>query len=271
MATATDPTLAAAPIAKPTLASLIDRWIYVFMAVLLIAVTLTGFVPDSFAKVALVENGGRPPFPAVLHVHALTTGAWLLLLLTQAVLGATGRFEWHKALGMTALVLGPLLVIDGVLVALAIYHQVWDTAHAAPGIVDPLTSKPLIGQAHATLFRIKNLTIFSVLLVIALRLRRSDPATHKRLMILIPLSIMVAAISRWSCLPEGFLASPAALQAAAAALALPMFAWDLYRQGQVQRAYVIWMALYLPFSLLVIALWDSPWWHGLVPHLMGMA
>lgn len=270
MATAVDPTLAAAPISKQRLASLIDRWIFVFMAVMLIAVTLTGFVPDSFAKVALVENGGRPPFPAVLHVHALTTGAWLLLLLAQSVLGALGRFDWHKALGMTAVLLGPLLVIDGVLVALAIYHQVWDTAHAAPGIVDPLTSKPLIGQAHATLFRIKNLTLFSVLLVVALRLRQSDPATHKRLMILIPLSIMVAAISRWAWLPEAFLASPAALQTAAAALVLPMFAWDFYRLRRVQRAYAIWMGLYLPFSVLVIALWDSQWWHGVVPHLMGM-
>ena len=44
---------------QSTLTNAIDRWIYVFMAVSYIAITLTGFIPDSLAKIAAVEAGQR--------------------------------------------------------------------------------------------------------------------------------------------------------------------------------------------------------------------
>ena len=44
----------------------LDRWIFVVQAVFFIALVLTGFVPDSFDKVAAVQAGQRPPFPLVL-------------------------------------------------------------------------------------------------------------------------------------------------------------------------------------------------------------
>lgn len=71
----------------------IDRWIFVFMAAWFIAIVLTGFIPDSIMKVSMVRAGARPPFPLVLHMHAVVMGSFLLLLLTQTVLMATG----HKA------------------------------------------------------------------------------------------------------------------------------------------------------------------------------
>ena len=37
-----------------TFANAIDRWFYVFMAVFFIAITLTGFIPDSIAKLAAI-------------------------------------------------------------------------------------------------------------------------------------------------------------------------------------------------------------------------
>ena len=72
------------------LVSAIDRWIYVFMAVSFITYVLVGFVPDSLMKMSLVEAGQRAPFPAALHVHAVLMGAYLLLLLSQTTLMATG-------------------------------------------------------------------------------------------------------------------------------------------------------------------------------------
>src|SRR3954469_7607300 len=89
----------------------IDRWIFVFTAAWFIAIVLTGFIPDSVMKVGMVEAGKRPPFPMVLHVHAVLMGSFLLLLLTQSTLMATGRCEQHKRLGMIAFALVPLLVI----------------------------------------------------------------------------------------------------------------------------------------------------------------
>ena len=87
----------------------IDRWIFVFMAGWFIAIVLTGFIPDSLMKVEMVRAGARPPFPIVMHMHAVLMGSFLLLLLTQAWLMATGRSANHMRLGMLAMVLAPAL------------------------------------------------------------------------------------------------------------------------------------------------------------------
>jgi len=49
-----------------------------------------------------------------------------------------------------------------------------------------------------------------------------------------------------------------------------MFVWDVVRNGRVHRAYWIWIGAYLPCAIAVHALWNSEWWHGVVPRLMGV-
>src|SRR4029078_4892149 len=89
----------------------VDRWIFVFMAAWFIAIVLAGFIPDSIGKVALVRAGERPPFPAVLHVHAVLMGSFLLLLLTQTVMMATGRKALHMQIGLLGMALAAALVV----------------------------------------------------------------------------------------------------------------------------------------------------------------
>src|SRR5215469_15947155 len=115
-----------------TRTNVIDRWIYVFTAASFIAIVLAGFIPDSFAKVAAINAGQRPPFPLVLHVHAVLMASFLLLLLGQTVLVATGRRAWHMQLGLAAMILTPVIVVTGFILAPTIYHSVWNAAQAAP-------------------------------------------------------------------------------------------------------------------------------------------
>ena len=112
--------------------NVIDRWIYVFTAASFLAIVLAGFVPDSMEKVAAIHAGQRPPFPLVLHIHAVLMGSFLLLLLTQTVLVATGRRAGHMQLGVAGLVLTPLIVLTGFILAPTIYHSIWNAAQAAP-------------------------------------------------------------------------------------------------------------------------------------------
>ena len=63
----------------------IDRWIFVAMAAWFIAIVLAGFIPDSLMKIEMVRTGQRPPFPLVLHMHAVLMGSFLLLLLAPSV------------------------------------------------------------------------------------------------------------------------------------------------------------------------------------------
>src|SRR5215510_7411901 len=104
-----------------TLIHAIDRWIYVFMAAFFVAITLTGFVPESIAKIAAVEAGQRPPFPLVLHLHAILMGSFLLLLLVQTVLAARGELRHHQRLGLASVVLAPALVVVGFILTPTIY------------------------------------------------------------------------------------------------------------------------------------------------------
>jgi hypothetical protein len=64
----------------------IDRWVYVFTAASFIAIVLAGFVPSSIEKAGAVRAGLRPPFPLIMHVHAVLMGAFLLLLLRIGIL-----------------------------------------------------------------------------------------------------------------------------------------------------------------------------------------
>ena len=110
----------------------IDRWIYVFTAALFVVIILSGFIPDSIEKVAAVEAGQRPPFPLVLHMHAVLMASFMALLLTQTLLMATGRCDLHVRVGVAAFVIAPLLVLVGfVLVPTMMYHQTSDALRTA--------------------------------------------------------------------------------------------------------------------------------------------
>lgn len=252
-----------------SLTQFIDRWIFVFMAALLIVVTLLGFLPDSVMKVEAVSAGKRLPFPLILHAHAVVMGTWLLLLLAQTTLMATGRREGHKQLGLLSLVLAPALVIVGVALSPVMYHQLWAAAHA-PG-ADPEMMQGVAIRGNIVLIQAQIGFVFACTVYLALRARITDPATHKRLMILAPIAAMPAAVDRMAWLPSTMPASPLASELYALLLALPLFAWDLYRTGTVLRAYRIWLALLVTSAAVMIALWGSPWWQAFVPKLMGVA
>ena len=115
-------------------AGAIDRWIYVFTAASFIAFVLAGFVPDSFGKLAAIQAGQRPPFPFVLHIHAVLMGSFLLLLLAQASLVAAGNLQpahasWHRGGGSPGACHRDHA---GFFLVPAIYHSVWMGAQTAP-------------------------------------------------------------------------------------------------------------------------------------------
>jgi hypothetical protein len=89
-------------------------------------------------------------------------------------------------------------------------------------------------------------------------------------MILATVVPMGAAIQRITWLPSTMPDSPMTLDVFPPLLVLPMFVWDLYRLRRVHRAYLIWLALMLPFVVVSQLLWNTPWWLATVPRLMGM-
>lgn len=196
----------------PSLAAFIDRWIYVFMAGLFILTVFVGFIPDSIGKIAAINAGVLPPFPPVLHVHAVLMGSWLTLLLAQTVLMATGRKGLHVQLGMASTVLAPAMVLTGFFLVPAMFAQHWAMLAAAPPGTDPIEWLPTTYPE----------SVFS------------------------PLAYTVLWMS-------------------------PMLLWDLYRRKPLLKAYVIWFALFIPASALVMNLWWNDTWIATVQKLMGVA
>ena len=272
MANTATPLAEAATLASSgqSFAQVVDRWIYVFMAASFVAYTLLGFVPDSLEKIAAVDAGQRPPFPLVLHAHAVLMGAFLMLLLAQSFLAATGRLQYHRALGIAAFVLGPALVIVGVILVPTLYHQVWDAAQSAAPEIRPVIEQGLRRFENIMLIQIRVGVLFPIFLAVALAARKSDPGLHKRMMFLAVAIALPAAFDRMSWLPTSLPGSELTPELYTLLAIAPMFIWDLVRTRTVHKAYVIWALASLPVAILVHTLWDSDWWHATARQLIGV-
>lgn len=248
----------------------IDRWIFVLMAAWFIAIVLAGFIPDSLMKIDAVRAGERPPFPLVLHVHAVLMGTFLLLLLAQAWQMATGRSAQHMRLGMVAMVLAPALVIVGFILAPTMYHMLWDAAQAAP----PGEREEMLGglavRENILLLQLRVGILFSLFLTIALKARGRNAGLHKRMMFLATAMALPAGIDRIPWLLHSMPASPLSPDLYTLLAIAPMFVWDVMRNRSIHPAYVIWLAVNIPFALAVHGLWDTPVWHQTARHLMGV-
>lgn len=252
------------------IASAIDRWIYVYMAASFVVITLTGFIPDSIAKIAAVNAGERPPFPLALHFHAVLMGSFLLLVLAQTSLAAMGRFDLHRRLGPVAILLAPALVIVGLILVPTIYHQVWNAAqNAPPGTKDKL-QQAVLARDNIMLLQLRVGLLFPTFIFVGLRARTVDAGLHKRMMILATIVPLGAAFARIHWLPTTFPTSPLSSDIYLLLVSAPMFAWDLVRTRKVHRAYLIWIGFSLVASVPLYAAWGSSWWHALAPRLMGV-
>lgn len=252
------------------LVRVIDRWIFFFVAALMFAVALAGFVPKSLEKIAAIEAGTRAPFPLVLHFHAVMMGSWLSLLLVQTGLAATGRRNWHRGLGVAGFVLIPAVLLSMLLVAPAMYAPAWNALVAAGADAPAALRKAVEVKNNIILGQLRAGFLFALLTTLALRARRHDPGLHKRFMLLATLALMGAAINRVPELPQTMPGSTLSLDLYGLAIIAPLFVWDLVRNGTIHRAYLTWFPIWLAATIPVYLLWGTPWWQALGPRLMGM-
>jgi hypothetical protein len=248
----------------------IDRWIFVFMAAWFIAIVLVGFIPDALMKIAAVQAGLRPPFPLIMHVHAVMMGSFLLLLLTQASLMATGRRELHMRVGIAAFAFVPVLVAVGIILAPTIYHQVSSMAQSAPPDIGRALKQRVLDLENILLLQLRIGILFPLFMAIGLRARAGNSGLHKRMMFLATAMPLPAAIDRMSWLPTTLPASAVATDLYVLLAVSPLFVWDTVRNRRVHEAYWIWIAINLPFALAVYRLWDTPWWHATARQILGV-
>lgn len=248
----------------------LDRWIFVVTAASYIGIVLVGFIPDSLMKIEMVKAGLRAPFPPVLHAHAVLMGGYLLFLLAQTWLVATGRTARHRAVGPIGGLLAIALVIVGFVLAPTMYHQVADGLRAAPPEARPQLQGLLWQLDNILLLQCQAGLLFSLYVLLGLLARSGDSGFHKRMMVIAPAMALGAAYARMTWLPHSIPASPVSIHAYQMLSLAPLFVWDVLRNRRVHRAYWVLAATYLPIVLLTYFLWDRPAWHATARSIMGL-
>jgi len=258
------------PISGRPLSRAIDRWIFVYMAASFVVLTLVGFIPDSVMKIAAVKSGARAPFPLVLHFHAILMGSFLLLLLAQTTLAATGKLDMHRSLGRLAMIIVPALVLVGFILVPTIYHAAWYAAQSAPPSARAALQQIVRGRDNIMLFQLRIGILFPLFIFLGLKARGKDGAFHKRMMILAVATTLPASIDRIEWLPTTLPASPLAPDLYILLILSPLLIWDLARTHKVHRAYLVAFGAYLALSAGMYGVWDTSWWHATAPRLMGV-
>ena len=248
----------------------LDRWIFVATAILYIVIVLVGFIPDSVIKIEMVKAGQRAPFPPILHAHALLMGSFLLFLLAQTWLVATGRTARHRAVGPLGGLLALALVIVGIILAPTMYHQVSGAVQVAPPQARAPLQDLLLRLENILLLQIQAGVLFSLYIVLGLNARIRNDGFHKRMMVIAPAMALGAAFARMTWLPHTIPLSPLSIILYQLLALAPLFIWDVIRNRRIHSAYVVLAATYVPVATACYFVWGQPWWHETAGTIMGV-
>ena len=78
-----------------------------------------------------------------------------------------------------------------------------------------------------------------------------------------------AAIDRMTWLPTTMPGSPLSTYLYMLLAVSPLFLWDLVRHRTVNRAYLVWLGLLLPFFIATMLLWDTDGWHAFASRVLA--
>jgi len=156
---------------------------HLFFSALAVAILATVFV--GFARTYYLAGLFHAPLPNLLvHIHGVFFTCWVLLFVAQTSLVAAHRVDLHRRLGLTGFGVAGLMVVLGVLAATDAQVR-----HSIPG--DPGIELKAFYTAPIT-----DMLAFSVLILYGYR-KRSQPAAHKRIMLIATIALLDAAFVRW--------------------------------------------------------------------------
>ena len=246
-------TLAATSVTPTTPATVLPgrRFDHIFfstMAVLLLVTVFVGFGPTYYFAGVF-----RAPLPSlIVHLHGAAFSCWILLLVTQTSLVSAGRIDIHRRLGIAGFLLACLMVILGVLAATDSLVRNAGPAGRDPRFfyIIPLTD--MLNFATLTFFAYRN---------------RSNPAAHKRLILVATIALMIAAIARWPYVHRN-----AMMAALLSYLFLVMLAaYDLWSLRKIHRS-TLWAGSFLIFVQQIrIPIGRTAAWHAFAAWVQTIA
>ena len=205
--------------------SRLDNLFFPGVAVLILAAVFLGF-----ARTYYLAGVFRASLPNLLiHIHGAVFSLWILLLIVQTSLIASGRVDVHRRVGLFGFGLACLMVILGLMAATDSLAR-----HVVPG-------ESGVGVKAFYAVPITDMLVFSTLIYFGFR-ERFNPAAHKRLMLIATIMITDAAFVRWP-VPVGWWDLQAA-QMCCYALLLLLAGYDLWSTRKIHPA-TLWGGVFL--------------------------
>jgi len=159
-----------------------ERRFFTLMSIAMLVAVYVGFARSFFLRPLFPE--WPAPAEPVFYVHGAFFTAWMVLLVTQALLVATRRVDIHRKLGTAGCALAIGMIALGMLGSLV--------AASRPGGFNGVPVPPL----QFLVVPFFDLVFFALFFGLAIA-RRGDPQSHKRLMLLATIALLGAAFARW--------------------------------------------------------------------------
>lgn len=237
------------------------QYFYFYMALSCAAVAILGFAPTYWLPMAARTFKSSP----IVHIHGLVFFCWTLFFCFQTWLAASGRMANHRSIGMAGISFATAMTIFGVLVSI----NLMKTA-AAMGLKDE-------GIAFA-IVPLSGILFFAVVFTLSIAAVRR-PEHHKRLMLLVAISLLDAAVARWFLT---FLAPPGppgpppvavtllpALVAYLLLVAAIVFDWRT--RGRPHPVYLFGGAALIAVKVLNLPISTSAWWRSFAGGILALA
>ena len=243
------------PAADTTRARGLDRNSVLWVAGLMWAAVLGGFVPEI---VAHVRQSGFT-YPLIVHVHAFVFVGWLALFTVQAGLINTGRRALHRRLGWVLLGWAVAVVVVGPITALIV-----DGAEYAADHMPPLFLS----------IQFTDMAAFAGLTGVGF-LSRRRPDVHRRLMLMGTIYLTDAGFGRligplvMSHFPLNPLTFFSYVYAGPDLLMLAVGAYDLLTVRRLHPAYLAGLAYVAVNQAVALTLAFNPVWMRFAVTLIG--
>jgi hypothetical protein len=231
--------------------SLVERWFFPGMAVLMIAVAVAGFAPS------IVDPARRlAPLSPLVAVHGILFLSWLILFFLQTMLIATRHVSLHRSMGIVAIVLLCVLVPLSYEVTVQMVRRGYDLSGDQMTRTDPF---------FGSIFNFFAVIEFPLLARAALAYR-CRKEVHKRLMLFANLMLMVPAITHFFG-HIGWL-SPLTILGSLALLMLSAVVGDYLAAGRIHPLTVTLAVLLFLFQPIQAIVGGTTAWHHFAAWLV---
>jgi hypothetical protein len=246
---------------------------YFWISCACLAVALIGFMPTYFAPMAQ----GKFDAPPIIHIHGVILFSWVAFFVFQSWLAAKGKVADHRAWGLVGVSILTAMVFIVVQVVSMRIRQA-----SAPGMPAEVT-RSVLAFAWVSISSIALVIPAFILAMVYLK----RPEVHKRLLLLLTVSLLGAPIARWFLtfaappptpgLPAAFaMAAPPATVAVLPALLgdillLIAMTYDWRTRGRPHPVYLIGGAILVLQQLTQQQVADLPAWQGVAVWIGKMA